>query len=141
MSDSHTLESVQLVVLVEVQGSPGTATAPYTERKQTINSLDMANTIYSAFDYLHQDLRIREGQNTEILETCLQLSITFFHDDRNSVCVCVCVCVCVGVCACVRACVRTCVRVCVCVCVVWCGVVWCGVVWWCVCVCVCVCVV
>ena len=77
MSDSHTLAvSEQLpaavVVLVVVQGSPGAATAPYTDIKQTINSLQMANTISSAFYYLHQDLplrHIRDGQNTEIYET------------------------------------------------------------------------
>ena len=45
---------------------------------------------------------------------CLQKSIrSYFHTERESMCVCVCVlCVCVCVCVCV-----VCVCVCVCVCV------------------------
>ena len=32
-----------------VQGSPGAATVPHTDRKEAIDSLDMANTIPSVF--------------------------------------------------------------------------------------------
>ena len=84
MPDSHTLVVseqllAEVVVLVMVQGSPGTATAPYTERKQTINNMDMTNTMSSSFYYLHQNLplrRIGEGQNTEFMRLVL-LRTTF----------------------------------------------------------------
>ena len=46
MPDSHRLVvSEQLPAPAPVQGSPGAATVSHTDRKQEIDSLDMANTI------------------------------------------------------------------------------------------------